>query len=158
MTFEERGAVVVVELGDGGEAVGEDVLGGVERPPGYVVEDEVVEADVEGLRDAGKGVEAWGDAAVLITAERRVSLALMTNSIVTPLTGVARFPAPGSELGRLSSIASMSASRRSSWPAMVRCQYVAQRSQRLPASISAHPARRTAGSSRSTGVAVATPL
>ena len=34
-----------------------------------VVEDEVVEADVEGLGDASEGVEAGGDAAVLVAAD-----------------------------------------------------------------------------------------
>lgn len=45
-----------VEVVDGGEAVAEGVVGGVERSAGDVVEDEVVEADVEGLGDAGEPV------------------------------------------------------------------------------------------------------
>ena len=50
-------AVGVVELGDGGESVFEAGGGAVEWSAGSVVEDEVVQADVEGFGDAGEGVE-----------------------------------------------------------------------------------------------------
>ena len=40
------------------------MFGGVEGAAVDVVEDEVVEAGVEGLGDAGEGVEAGGDAPV----------------------------------------------------------------------------------------------
>ncbi len=50
-------AVGVVELGDGGEAVFEAGGGAVERASWGVVVDEVVEVEVDGIRDAGEGVE-----------------------------------------------------------------------------------------------------
>jgi len=42
---------------------------GFEGSVGDVVEDEVVEAGVEGLGDAGEGVEAGGDFAVFVAAD-----------------------------------------------------------------------------------------
>lgn len=66
----EEGALVVFgELRGFGDAGFEEVCGGVEGAAGLVVEDEVVEAGVEGFGDAGEGVEAGGDAAVLIAAD-----------------------------------------------------------------------------------------
>jgi len=66
----EQGAlVVVVEFGGFGDAGFEEVGGGVERPAGLVVEDEVVEAGVECFSDAGESVEAGRDAAVLMAAD-----------------------------------------------------------------------------------------
>ena len=50
-------AVGLVEFCDVGEAVFDAGGGGVEWSAGGVVEDEVVEADVEGFGDAGEGVE-----------------------------------------------------------------------------------------------------
>jgi hypothetical protein len=49
--------VLGVEFGDGVESVFEAGGWGVEWSAGCVVEDEVVEADVEGFGDAGEGVE-----------------------------------------------------------------------------------------------------
>jgi hypothetical protein len=51
-------AVGVVEFDDGGEAVFEAAAGRVERAAVQVVEDEVVEADVECLGEAGERVES----------------------------------------------------------------------------------------------------
>ena len=52
-----------------GEAAVDGVGGGVEWAVFDVVEDEVVEACVEGLGDAGEGVEAGCDFAVFVAAD-----------------------------------------------------------------------------------------
>jgi hypothetical protein len=41
----------------------------VQWAAGHVIDDEVVDRDVQGLRDVGDCVEAWGDPAVLIAAD-----------------------------------------------------------------------------------------
>lgn len=66
----EQGALVVVaQLGGFGNAGFEEVGGGVERPARLVVEDEVVEAGVEGFGDAGERFEAGGDATVFVSGD-----------------------------------------------------------------------------------------
>lgn len=67
--FEHRGLVVGVEGCEVGELVAEEVLGGVQRPAVGVGDDEVVDADVEGLGDPDEGLEAGGDPAVLVAAD-----------------------------------------------------------------------------------------
>lgn len=66
---EQALAVGVVEFCEGGEAFGEAMVVDVQRAAGLVVEDEVVEADVEGLGQAGDGVQRRGDAAVFVAAD-----------------------------------------------------------------------------------------
>lgn len=66
----EEGLLVSLgEFGDVGESADEGVFGGVEWSAVDVVEDEVVEADVEGFGDAGEGVEAGRDAPVFVAAD-----------------------------------------------------------------------------------------
>lgn len=60
---EQALAVGFVEFGECGEAICEAVVGGVEGAAGDVVEDEVVEADVERLGDAGDRLKRRRDAA-----------------------------------------------------------------------------------------------
>jgi len=60
---------VVVEFGDGGGAVAEDVFGGVQRAAGDVVDEQVVQADVEGLGEADQRVGRRGDAAGFVAAD-----------------------------------------------------------------------------------------
>lgn len=66
---EEGLLVCLVEFGDVVELAVDCVGGGVEWSVGDVVEDEVVEAGVEVLGDAGEGVEAGGDAVVFVAAD-----------------------------------------------------------------------------------------
>src|SRR5260370_20568519 len=49
---QQHGAVVVGQLGDGGELVAEGVFGGAERPSGGVVDEQVVGADAECFGEA----------------------------------------------------------------------------------------------------------
>ena len=55
--FEHGGLVVGVEVGEVGELVAQEVLGGVQRPTVGVSDDEVVDADVEGLGDPDERFE-----------------------------------------------------------------------------------------------------
>ena len=70
--FEHGGLVVGVEggeVGEVGELVAEKVLCGVQWSAVGVGDDEVVDADVEGLGDVHEGFQARGDPAVLIAAD-----------------------------------------------------------------------------------------
>jgi hypothetical protein len=66
---EERGEVFFVEVFEVVEPLAEVVVGGVERPAGDVVDEEVVEGHVEGFGDADQGVGGGGDAPGLIAAD-----------------------------------------------------------------------------------------
>src|SRR5690348_763073 len=66
---QERGEVVCGQLGDGGEAVAEDVLCGVKGAAGDTVGQQVVDGDVEYLGEADEGFRGRGDAAGLVAGD-----------------------------------------------------------------------------------------
>lgn len=66
---EDGVAVVGVEVGEVGDAVGEFVVGAGEGSAGCGVDDEVVDGHVEGLGEADEHVDAGGDALVLVAAD-----------------------------------------------------------------------------------------
>ena len=70
--FEHRCLVVGVEGGEVGELVAEKVLGGVQRPAVRVGDDEVVDADVEGLGEwRGTGSPDRAPTEILVGIRRR---------------------------------------------------------------------------------------
>jgi hypothetical protein len=64
-----RSAARSSALGDGGEAVAEDVPRGVEGPAGDAVDQQVVDGDVEYLREADEGFCGRGDAAGFVAGD-----------------------------------------------------------------------------------------